>query len=178
MHYRMFAVTGEKSIRNSRMAREYVYNVLSNDHSFCGEGGRFHSPMADWFVIGGRWSGYLTKELELNKDDLKEFYNECEEKKLFWTSRENTEEMQRAKVHEVFRKYFPDFTGEIPVYRDAYKELGSEDDAMIITPEIYDKCLKTYEGQEWDDEFCYLDHEFLTEEVIGNCWVVLIDYHN
>ena len=61
MHYRLFVTLDAKGhkILNSEDARNKVYGMLHNDDSFCGEGGRFGSPVCDWFVIGGRWSGEL-----------------------------------------------------------------------------------------------------------------------
>jgi len=42
-----------------------------NENSFSSEGGRWNSSPADWYVIGGRWSGELDKlEYGVTWDDL------------------------------------------------------------------------------------------------------------
>ena len=48
--------------------------LLQEDRSFCGDGGRFGHPLCDWFVIGGRWSGYPAQDLigEPYRDALKQ----------------------------------------------------------------------------------------------------------
>ena len=63
MHYRLL-ITIEYPADTDPMAviRE-AYGRLAKDDSFCGEGGRFGSPLCDWFVIGGRWSGLLAETL-------------------------------------------------------------------------------------------------------------------
>ena len=61
MHYQMLVTTSRPDSATSEDARCTVYDALLNDDSFCGTGGRFGSPLCDWFVIGGRWSGLLAK---------------------------------------------------------------------------------------------------------------------
>ena len=48
---------------DSATVRRDIYDRLMSDDSFCGEGGRFGSPLCDWFVIGGRWSGLLRETI-------------------------------------------------------------------------------------------------------------------
>lgn len=98
--------------------------------------GKFSGGYADWFVIGGRWSGKLTS-----------IQNES--------------------------------TGEST--RDPYKEYGYEDDAQLLTPELYkairenglengEAAVVGYNQEVFDDELC--------EAMIGKYWVVVVDYHN
>ena len=54
MHFRMLVTISREGIKTSEEARNAVHNKLLEDQSFCGDGGRFGSPVADWFVIGGR----------------------------------------------------------------------------------------------------------------------------
>src|SRR5436190_221320 len=63
MHFRMLVTTSLPLDSTSDDARREVYSQLMADESFCGSGGRFGSPIADWFVIGGRWSGLLAETL-------------------------------------------------------------------------------------------------------------------
>ena len=61
MHYRMLVTTSLPEGATSDDARFTVHDALLCDDSFCGAGGRFGSPLCDWFVIGGRWSGLLAE---------------------------------------------------------------------------------------------------------------------
>ncbi len=61
MHSRLLVTCNKDHAGTSQEAREYVYDALLNDSSFVGDGGRFGAPVADWFVIGGRWSGELSR---------------------------------------------------------------------------------------------------------------------
>jgi hypothetical protein len=65
----------------------------------------------------------------------------------------------------------------IPYQRDTYKEHGYEDDAMIITEELYDNLLKEYEGRVESKHHIDLDYEPVSPEMIGKKWVVVVDYH-
>jgi phage terminase large subunit-like protein len=60
MHNLMLVTITMSPGATSQDARLRVYSELVADPSFCGEAGRFGSPLADWFVIGGRCSGYLS----------------------------------------------------------------------------------------------------------------------
>ena len=57
MHNRLLITFEAPAEADSAYVRDDAYDRLMNDYSFCGEGGRFGSPLCDWFVIGGRWSG-------------------------------------------------------------------------------------------------------------------------
>jgi len=59
MHHLMLITITMSDGATSQDARLRVYSKLVDDPSFCGEGRRFRSPLADWFVIGGHWSGFL-----------------------------------------------------------------------------------------------------------------------
>src|SRR5690242_12423626 len=63
MHYFMLVTLAMPDGATSLDARVTANDFLLNDNSFCGDGGRFGSPLCDWFVIGGRWSGMLKKTL-------------------------------------------------------------------------------------------------------------------
>ena len=63
MHHLMFVTLSLPDGDNSEDARHSAYDLLMEDDSFVGEGGRFGSPLADWFVMGGRWSGFLRTTL-------------------------------------------------------------------------------------------------------------------
>jgi len=194
MHFRLFILTNKENAKTSQEARDYVYQQLENDNSFVGDGGRFSSPIADWFVVGGRWSGVLT-QLLLDQDKLKEYWEEFEKQQLGWTNlTDKKEEDQQRKSQELFMEYFPNFKGEIPVWRDStikYLHHGSEDDAQIVTKKLWEALNKDYEENDShvgfipsdpnpeDDGICDLDYDEITKEnVIGKKWIVVIDYHS
>ena len=60
MHYRVLVTFEKEAAKTSQEAREYAFWTLMEDTSFIG-GGRFGSAWCDWFVIGGRWSGELSR---------------------------------------------------------------------------------------------------------------------
>ena len=54
MHHLMLITLAVTAGATSLDARISAHSKLIDDDSFCGEGGRFGSPLSDWFVIGGR----------------------------------------------------------------------------------------------------------------------------
>ena len=171
MHYRSFITFNKEIAENSQQAREYVTNYLE-DEGFCSDG-FFSNGVADWFVIGGRWSGELQgieiiddvrKLLKIKKDD-------------YISSKDLENEDNKIKINKIWKD--KGGKGENPYYRDNYNSIGYEDDAMIVTKEIYDKALKEFEKIETDGEhFWDLDYEEVSKEFIGNKWIVVVDYHN
>jgi hypothetical protein len=127
MHTRMLVTMPLSEVDTSREARQYVETWLV-DEGFCGNG-RFESGYADWFVIGGRWSGSLVS------DD-------------------------------------PDRP------RSEYDELGAEDDALVLTQELYDKHLKENEERCLSEFYCDVEDEQCGPAMIGTRWVVVVDYHS
>ena len=65
----------------------------------------------------------------------------------------------------------------IPFVRDTYQRDGYDDDAMMVTQELYDALLKEYEGQGNSEYHADLDDEPIAPAMIGNKWVVVVDYH-
>src|SRR5437773_4373193 len=106
MHTRMLVTLPLTRAKTSAGARRCVFKYLVEE-GFIAEG-RFAGGCADWFVIGGRWSGCLSGSLE---------------------------------------------------ERDDYADLGREDDAMVLTDEIYDKHLKEHEGESESEYYCDVDCE-------------------
>lgn len=186
MHYRLFVLTNKEHAKDSKEVRRYVYNELSSDPSFCGECGRFGSPLCDWFVIGGRWSGELTKAL-LDQEKLKAFEKEFEETYGWWIGGKEriTEETRAEQSIALFKKYFSDFQGGHPYWRNSYAHLGYEDDAVIVSKEIWEKVLKKYESVDYqvEDEdsdvaVVDLDCDPISEGAIEKKWLVVVDYHS
>lgn len=184
MHYRFFVLFDKSKATTSLEAREWVKDTLENAPGFLQADGEYNfSPsFADWFVIGGRWSGELT-EAHLDQEKLKAFHQEFDNKKLGWINNSDKKEAsQKSKTKKLFKKYFPEFTGEIPIYRDTYISLGNPDDAMIVDKKIYENILKQYEGEYKppgeDEGIVNLDgDEILPETTVGLKWIVVVDYH-
>jgi hypothetical protein len=135
---------------------------------------------ADWFVIGGRGSGLMTR-IRLDQQQLEEFEKEFGEKYGFWLGGEEhiTDEQRQVQSMELFGKYFPNFQGEHPFWRNPYKRLGYDDDATICDEIIYEKVLMwLMEGGK--KHFFDLEgsNDLSPEDAIGKKWVVLVDYHN
>ncbi|GAH61987.1 unnamed protein product, partial [marine sediment metagenome] len=59
MHGRLVVLLDKQEDETSLDARQRADDRLVSQ-GFVGEGGLFHSPPSDWFVIGGRFSGYLS----------------------------------------------------------------------------------------------------------------------
>ena len=66
----------------------------------------------------------------------------------------------------------------LPFVRDSYKHYGHEDDAMIVTQELYDNLLKEYEGTEDGEHNADLEYDSFSPDFVGKKWVVVVDYHN
>ena len=190
MHFRFLVLINKDRAPDSMGARDYVHHILVNDSSFIQhDDSRFASPMCDWFVIGGRWSGELTRA-KLSQSKLELLDKEFDKKHGWWHGgKEGTTREDRSRQYnKMFRKYFPKFKNkkdwEIPGWRDQYEEYGYDDDAMILDKKLYDAFLKEYEGQElWPgtcEEIADLDcaGDIVTKELIGNKWLVVVDYHS
>lgn len=193
MHALLFVTTNKDRAENSEEARSYVYEELINDNSFCGEGGRFSCPIADWFVIGGRWSGKLSRLTWANEVTEQIAKMEKEEKIQIWgvyySSDEDKERQSklRERVEELYKEATPQiYKDKGLIYdRNTYDHYGYEDDAMIVTEELYEKILKEHEG--WSENeyreldgvnYVDLEYDCVSREFIGSKWVVVVDYHS
>jgi hypothetical protein len=160
----------------SAEVRAEVEARLASDTSFCGDGGRFGSPLCDWFVIGGRWSGYLA-EITMGSAYDQALQSECPELAgKFFT--QDAIERNRDKLTELWSRFGG--KGVSPYLRDAYSHYGDEDDAMKVDRAIYDAVLRRYSGESecGHVEFMDLDGDPVRESFIDRKWVAVIDYHN
>jgi len=191
MSYVLFPV--EKA-STSLEARQHVMNELSDDPTFVGEGGLFASPVCDWFVIGGRWSGKLYR-----KSLRDEFWNQA--KQLQPTTDHDIGfsnsfiQENRKNLDTIWRKLGGQYAS--PLNRDPYSRLGEDDDACVLDDSLA-KDLNVYlhNHDEYDVEECCitncgwglapkvisLDYDLLCDlkdftSVVGEYWVVVIDYH-
>ena len=190
MHYRLIVTIDKKHAKTSKEARTHVFNELHADHSFCGEGGRFDSPVADWFVIGGRWSGELSDNTWA-KGVIKKIATLEKERDIQVAGVHYGDDRKKAKQAEVKDMVEAMYKGALPAKykkaglcwdRDTYNELGYEDDAMIVDKELYKTFLKEWEGEDIGNELevCYvdLDYDCVDKDMIGKKWIVVVDYHS
>ena len=180
MHYLMLITLTMQASDTSGDARKRAQALLMEDPSFCGEGGRFYSPLCDWFVIGGRWSGLLQETL-LGQAYQDAFKRDFPEMTSGWFPSDLAIK-HRDSLNRLWQQFGG--TGANPVTRSGSDELGREDDAMLVDQALYDQFLKEYHGEECRREstdggsFADLDHEEVAESFIGRKWLVVVDYHN
>jgi hypothetical protein len=185
MHSRLIVLVDRNGNESSLDARKRAEARLIEE-GFAGEGSLFVSHPADWFVIGGKWSGELIR-VRLDQDKLKAFRGEFEKQELGWVGKDKPEEEQRAKAMELFGRFFPDLEGEPPVWRNSYQHLGYEDDAQVLDEPLFNfvRKLKSYPDKATLDDLldgnCFVDLdgpcEELTEDTIGKKWCVVVDFH-
>ena len=92
MHALLYVLCPKDDVNTSNDAKNIVYNWLIEEH-FVGEDGYFASPIADWLVIGGRWSGELTR-IKLNQKKLKALNDEFDKKYGWWINKDNSEKQR------------------------------------------------------------------------------------
>lgn len=172
MHYRMLATITLPDGTSSADARQAVHEALFNDESFCGEGGRFGSPLCDWFVIGGRWSGLLA-ETVIGPAYKAAVFARFPGMNQKWLP-QSLVDANAAELDAIWREHGG--TGPSPYTRRDYNDY--EDDAMLVTSELYTALLAEYEGQdEISGQFVDLDFDAVGPHFIGRKWIVIVDYH-
>jgi hypothetical protein len=175
MHYRMLVTISLPDGTTSEKARKAVYSALMNDHSFCGEGGRFGSPLCDWYVIGGRWSGLLA-EITLGDAYKNEVRGRFPELAGQWYY-PSVIERHAAELDALWQAHGG--AGPSPYTRSGYEELGYDDDALLLTDQLYDALLIEHEGASVNrPDYADLNNEELERSFIGRKWLVVVDYHN
>jgi hypothetical protein len=178
MHHLMLATLEMHDGATSSEARFRAHDLLCEDNSFAGDGGRFGTPLCDWFVIGGRWSGLLTKT-HLGEPYQAAFERQFPEMAKGWYPASLVEK-NRASLNRLWREFGG--TGDSPDTRTRYDH-GHDDDAMPVDRALYYHFLAQYRGQSVQVEgeagsFADLDGERVDESFIGRKWLVVVDYHN
>lgn len=175
MHYRLLITIEAPFDADSADVRNDVFDLLMNDDSFCGEGGRFGSPLCDWFVIGGRWSGMLAEQAigDHFKDAMRARFPELASEWNPWT----LVDKHSGELDALWQAHGG--TGPSPYTRSGYEQHGYPDDAMSLTQALYDALLAGYAGQTSDGgQYADLDDEELGSDFVGRKWLVVVDYHN
>lgn len=173
MHHLMLVTVALAPDATSDDVRRQVENDLLIDASFCGDGGRFGAPLCDWFVIGGRWSGLLAETMigDAHKAAVIAKFPELD--KEWWP--ESFAASHAEELDAIWREQGG--TGPSTYTRDGYGSFA--DDAMLITPRLYEALLSNYEGEDrHGGEFVDLDVEPLQPDFVGRKWLVVVDYHN
>lgn len=175
MHFRMLITMSLPEGATSDDARQKAWQTLLNDPSFCGEGGRFGTPLCDWFVIGGRWSGLLSETLIGEPFKAAVIARFPEMATAWWPY--NLLEKHGAELDALWREHGG--TSPSPYGRDTTGDVGYPDDAMPICTRLYTALLAAYHGQDTvNGEFADLDGEAADPSFIGRKWLVVVDYHN
>lgn len=169
MHYRYIVVFDKENAETSLEARTFVYDYLENNKDF--------NHQADWAVIGGRFSGILTR-IRLDQDKLKQFEEEFEKIYGFWINKENSEQERHSQAKNLFSKYFPEYKDEPLYFRNTYLDFGYEDDAQIIDEELYEKLIKELAEEKDPESYLDIEDEDLEKEQMIGRWCAVVDYHN
>lgn len=181
MHSLYFVLISKQDAENSQETRHRAMSELDNNNFASESNGYFGSSEADWYVIGGRWSGELSK-LTMKKDFMKEVYklypnkNKATNKYIFY-------DVDAVKKNEKgIQKLWQDMGGKginLVSRNNQYDQTGADNDAMKITPKI----LKGLQRKEYKDvevfdaENCDEYHaRDLEQSTIGD-WLVVVDYH-
>jgi len=187
MHALLYVLCPKQGLSDSKSARSHVFHWLS-DNGFTENLGLFQHYYADWFVIGGRWSGELTAN-QLDQEKIKALNNEFEKKYGFWINKDITEEIRQNQYQEITRKYFPDYKGLPWAFRDSYQEGGYEDDAQIVNRLLFERIIKEHLIDEISQERLWNGGAVIAtdrtdnkdpitpDRYIGKYWVVVVDFH-
>jgi len=201
MHYRLFVTLNKKGLPTSSLAKMEVMKRL-NEQGFCGESSHLarlktgrklrygsyypedetYYGEADWFVIGGRWSGELTKT-RLKKKKIAQFRAEFKD---WFTDQKNGEKERAEQEKALLPKYFSE--KELPMnlrplfWRDTYSYKGHFDDCQLIDKKMF-SLIKKYKKCDGRDKygslyFTDLDGDKPSPKFIGNKYLVIVDYHN
>lgn len=183
MHTRLLVTFDKDKVRNSAEARDYVENYLEQEGFVDAANARWGRGYADWYVIGGRWSGELSRH-SWGKE-LYEYMTAIEQKRdvQVWGAHYG-DKAKRAKqkvlekeLTELWREKAPKEYSDIPINRDTYMDLGYADDAMILTDKIYTGLLKQYAGEQESEYHADVEYQDVSEAFIGKKWIVVVDYH-
>ena len=197
-HLATVLVKPPKDMKTSKAIREHVYFALINsgfiddyetdeDDEIIipeGEEKRFSPGIANWFVIGGRWSGELARSI-LNKL-VYSAYEEAAGKLWNKLLKSEDEDHVAKEFTKLFKSYFPNHKGPCPVGRSSrkyYDHFGSRDDAQPVTNLLWNRFIKEALEESTADSgegpIIFLEDEWIggKEDIVGKFWAVLIDYH-
>lgn len=191
MHYAYTVKMPKEDAKTSEEARQQATNVLDSN-GFANEGGYFSGSKADWYVIGGRWSGTFSHVLKAKEKTATDIEAQTLIDAELGKPKKNASPMSRntpdclainehigsKKLRKQLEKLYADRLG-MPFTRSTYAGNGYEDDAMLITPELRKALKKEYKTTEvFDaDQYTEMTIKDLDEKDDG-AWLVMVDYHN
>lgn len=176
IHKKLLVTLSQDRADTAQHAKDYAYSYLTEE-GFVGHDERFGGGYADWFVIGGRWSGCLLSEDALEEHDasVRKMVG-ADEKNPYLTTQQI--EDNKEEIQALWEAQGND--GVSPLLRSTYRDDGYEDDAMIVDERIYQEHLEEFVGYRAnDDDMGWIDIEYdecSRENLIGK-WVVVVDYH-
>ena len=97
-----------------------------------------------------------------------------------WYGDKKKQEVQRElakQLQTMWDKEAPPAYRGIPIQRDTYQQDGHEDDAMLLTDELYNGLLKEYDGQDESEYHADFEYDVVSPDMIGKKWIVVVDYH-
>ena len=157
MHALYFVILDQDDAADSRGARNIATTILIEEN-FCYQDGFFGSGKADWFTVGGRWSGIL--QLVKLGISVQDFDNLSEEgKTICWTNNGGD--------------------GPYPGSQRRMSGKDYDDDTMILTKRFYRKLVTAYPDTEVYDARVREETRIrdLKLRDVMNQWLVVIDYH-
>ena len=107
MHSLYFVILDNKGIEDSSHAKDKVLQILEKE-KFCDCDAFFQSGKADWFLIGGRWTGILDSVLNKKQEETKPSNNfkgseneaKILDKKLFRALKKKFQEVEIFDVEQ------------------------------------------------------------------------------
>ena len=180
MHYLYFVRVNKKDAKKPVEACKKARTILDGQNFASDSNGFWGSSKADWFVVGGRWSGELSKfnpkVAKARKYIQRVWPGGWEKTNNFYSSLKDELADPKSEVAQA-QAYHLKVTG-LPFYRDSYIFNGYDDDAVVITTKLIKELKKykdteVFDGVEWDE---YMASR-LPKQAVGD-WLVIIDYHN
>lgn len=186
MHYRygysLFVLVPVKdqysglAIKDSQRIQKMVDEYLETE-GFAAQG-RFSSGYCDYYSIGGRWSGELTRK-KLDKKRVVEF------ERLIQIKYKGLIADKTREVKALFKRIFPEFTGEFPYIREGAANKYYDDDAQIVDEALYNAIIEPKLDKIDSEEFGEGGQIITTdmsqpekkEDIIGKYWLVIVDFH-
>ena len=183
MHYLyIVAVKKEKDTKKEELLSDMQTELESNNFA-SDNNGFYGSSKADWFVMGGRWSGHL-QEIQIKgwREKATELVKKGKEEKDYIYTKDIEDNKQ------ALQELWVSMGGEYqnPWDRDNYNHNGCEDDCMLLDEKLY-QALKEKDFDEvevaiYEDgyiqEEMFLKEWLKNEKVVGDYYLCVVDYHN
>jgi hypothetical protein len=187
MHFLYFVRVPTDEAESAAAAMDAATAIL-DDASFAVSSSYFLSAKADWYAVGGRWSGIFTEATpagvraaaKIERMVKREYPALTRGIREVFYGAQKEEGLRAAAVGRANDLYL-DATG-FPYERDPYRLKGYEDDAVTPTPALLAQLREKY----GEAEVCLTSGgEIEGEERLANVadgelvgsWLVAIDYH-